>query len=139
MLHIQNNRLLPSSPQDLRIVMRTKIVTHILFEVVICNRDDKLLLFIPHGLRLNTEVYIKCLCEVVLSSIKKLVVGRPKSGNKILRHDTKSRESSVLSDKIPASTSPLTSGHLTLQSEILLIIMGNVRKSDIPTKFRAIP
>ncbi len=55
--------------------------------------------------RLNTDIYIKCLEEVVLPWVKSM------PGNKTPFHI--SRRNSHSCQKISATTSPLTSGQLT--------------------------
>ena len=51
----------------------------------------------PHGLRLNTEAYIKYLTEVVLIWIGRVAAGRPTSSSRILYHATEAVEPSSLS------------------------------------------
>ena len=56
--------------------MKTKIPIYIIvFEVVTSDGDIMPLLIFPRGLRLNTEAYIKCLEEFVLTWIEKEAAG----------------------------------------------------------------
>ena len=59
-------------------LMRSKHPIYIMLFGVVTNNGNIMLPFIIlHGLRLNTEAYIKCLHEVVLSWTKRVAAGRP--------------------------------------------------------------
>ena len=63
----QNNHWLALSPQDVPIVMKSKHPVHIMVFGLVTSDGDIMPPFIfPHGLRFNTEAYIKCLEKVVL-------------------------------------------------------------------------
>ena len=56
---------------------QTKHSVHIMvFGIIISNGDIMHLFFFPHRFTLNTEVYSKCLVEVVLPWIKWVAAGR---------------------------------------------------------------
>ena len=56
----------------------TKHPAHIMLLGVVTNNGDVMLPFIsPHGRTPNSQVYIKCLDEVVLTWIEKMAAGRP--------------------------------------------------------------
>ena len=61
------------------------------------------------------------------------------SGNRTLRHIKQTGELSLDFEKISASTSPLTSGHLTSQIAIPLIIMCGAQLIKRPTKLWLTP
>ena len=78
MVNSQNNNWLALSPKDELIVMKIKYPVHIMmFGMVSSNSDIINLLMYLHGLRLNTEANIKCLEEVVLIWIERVVAERP--------------------------------------------------------------
>ena len=56
------------------------------------------------------------------------------SGDWTLHHATQAEEPNVGCQEISVTTSPLTSGSLTPQIAILLIIMCGVQMSERPTK-----
>ena len=76
--------------------------------------------FISHGRRLNTEVYIKCLGEVLLLSIEGVTPRRPKVWQQNFAHASQTGESSLRCQKISETTSLLTSVCLTPQIALAL-------------------
>ena len=93
------------------------------------SKDDVIPLFIvSHGLRLDSKAYIMCLEESVLLWVKRVA-----AGNRTLQHAMQTRRFSVGWEKISATTSSLTSGCLTPQIAISLIMCG-VWLSEKPTK-----
>ena len=67
----QNSQWLSLFPQDVLILIKIKHPVHIMvFEVITSDGDFISPFIFSHGLTLNTEVYIKCLKEIVLSWIE---------------------------------------------------------------------
>ena len=96
-------RVLECQSENRFIFIKIKYLVHIIvFGMVISNSDVMSSVIFLY--RLNVEVYIK-------------------SSNKTLYHDTPVREHSFGCEKILVITSPLTSGHLTPQIVIPLIII----------------
>ena len=85
-----------------------------------------------------TEVYIKCLEEIVLFWIKRVAAGRPYIWEQDC-HVIQAGEVSLGCEKISATTSPITSSYQTLQIAISLIIMCRAWLSKRPTKLCTIP
>ena len=78
MVNSQNDRWFALYPQDVPILMKTKHPVHIMVFGVVSSDGDIMPPFIfPHGLKLNTEAYIKCLEKVVLPWIVEVATGRP--------------------------------------------------------------
>ena len=122
------------------ILMKIKPPIHIMaFGEVTSDGDVKPPFLFSHGHRLNTETCIKCIEEVVLPWSRERLLEYPTSGNRTLHHATQAEETRVSSEKISATTSALTSGHLTSQNAISLIIMSRVKLSKRPMKIRVTP
>ena len=76
-MNSKNNCWPAPSLQDVPILMKTKRPVHIQAFREITSDDDVMLLFIfPHGLKLNTEAYIKCLEKIALTYIECVAGGR---------------------------------------------------------------
>ena len=102
-------------------------VNIMVFGMVTSNGDVMPPFFFAHGLRLNTEAYIKCLEEVVLPWIKR-------QKNCAILH--KQKNLSLGCQKISVTTSSLTSGRLTPLTAIFFIMCG-LQLSERPTKLCA--
>ena len=60
------------------ILLKTKQPVHVIvFEVVTCNSDFIALFIFSLGIRLNMEVYIKCLADVDLTGMERVAAGGP--------------------------------------------------------------
>ena len=105
--------------------MKTKHLTNIMvFGLVTSNSDVMSPSIFPHGLKLNTEAYIKFLMEL---------------SNKTPRHTHKLENLVLTVKKNSVTTSHLTSGCLTPQITISLIIMYGTWLGERPRKYNATP
>ena len=102
------------------------------FEIV-TNDDVIPPLIFPYVFRLNMKGFIKCLDEVVPVWIERVAAGSPY----IWQQDSASYHTNVGCENISATTSLLTSGCLTIQIAIPLIIMCGVLLSGRLTKLLA--
>ena len=79
---------------------------------VVANDNDVMPPFIfPHGLRINTETYIKFLVEVLLPWLERVAAGRLYIWEQDSTHATQTKEGSIGCEEISATISPLTSGN----------------------------
>ena len=121
MMSSQDDHWLTPSPQDFPIDMKTR---HSLYHGVGVFTGDRNVvppLIFLHGLRFNTKVYINGLEEVVLAWIKRVADLR----HYVCQRDSAvahKQENPVLTEKMSAPKSLLTSSHLTPQSAISLIM-----------------
>ncbi len=116
MVNSQNNYWLVLCPQGVSTVKKTKHPVHIMVFEAVTSEDDNTLPYIqPHGLRLNTEAYIKCLDKILLSESRGWVLEVP-------TYATKAREELTVDCKKVSTTKPLLKfGHLTSQTSFFLI------------------
>ena len=117
------------------IMMKSKNPVYMVFEVVTCNGDVMPPFILPPGLRFNTEAKIKFLVEVVLPWIERIAAGKlyvwqQGSGSY--------HTSSTGCQKISATTWLLTSGRLTSQVAIPLVVCG-LQLNEKPIKLRSTP
>ena len=120
--------------------MKSKHAFHIVvFRMVTSDAVFMLLFNFPHGFRLNTGAYIKCLKKVLLPGSRWWLLEDPMSGNRTPHCDTHAEVFSVGSKISSATTTFQTFCHLIFQIAILLIIMFGARVNLRPTKLRARP
>lgn len=88
-LYKQKNRWIALSPNYLPRVIKIKQLVNINACGVITSDNNIMSPFIfPNGLRFNTEDYIKCLEEVLLSWVNRMAVENPLFDNQTLQHGT---------------------------------------------------
>ena len=89
--------------------------------------------------RMAADTYVKYLEEEVLLGLRGWLLEDPVSDNRTMHHATQVGESGVDCQKISATISPLTSGHLIPQIAIPLIIMCEAQLCKRPTKLHPTP
>ena len=89
----KNNRWLALSPRKLPSVIKTKhSVKTKVFGVVTSDTYIMSLFIFPHGLKLLTETFIKCLEEIVWPGLKRWLLKDPTSGKRNMHYAVQARD-----------------------------------------------